>query len=81
MWGLADRFGDVQIMSPRVRKTLKERIPEVEEVVAVTPEQEPLTTAGAEEAGEHHNRAICCRFLSVEYRLNHLVVVYIYIER
>lgn len=45
----------MQIMSPRVRKTLKERIPEVEEVVAVTPEQEPLTTAGVEEAGEHHN--------------------------
>ena len=52
LW-FADRFGDVQIMSPR--KTLKERIPEVEEVVAVTPEQEPLTTAGVEEAGEHDN--------------------------
>ena len=45
----------MQIISRRLRKTLKERIPEVEEVVAVTPEQEPLTTAGVEEAGEHHN--------------------------
>ncbi len=36
--------------NPATRKTLKERIPEIEEVVAVTPEQEPLTSAGVEEA-------------------------------
>lgn len=36
-------------MKMGIEKTLKERIPEVEEVVAVTPEQEPLTTAGVEE--------------------------------
>ena len=33
------------------RKTLKERIPEVSEVVAIEQEQEPLTESGIEEAG------------------------------
>lgn len=37
------------------RKTLKERIPEIEEVVEVTPEQEPLTSAGVEEASRSQN--------------------------
>lgn len=31
------------------RKTLKERIPEIEKVVDIQPEQEPLTAAGVEE--------------------------------
>eukprot|EP00435_Cladocopium_sp_Y103_P067522 s188_g30.t1 len=41
--------GDCKIVDIDGPLTLKERIPEVEEVVAVTPEQEPLTTAGVEE--------------------------------
>ena len=32
------------------RKTLKERIPEISEVVAIDQEQEPLTESGIEEA-------------------------------
>ena len=36
-------------MKMGIEKTLKERIPEIEEVVEVTPEQEPLTSAGVEE--------------------------------
>lgn len=36
-------------MTMGIEKSLKERIPEVSEVVAVTPEQEPLTSAGVEE--------------------------------
>jgi len=32
-----------------IEKTLKERIPEVSEVVSVTPDQEPLTSEGVEE--------------------------------
>lgn len=39
-------------MKMGIEKTLKERIPEVSEVVSVDQEQEPLTHAGVEEAGK-----------------------------
>ena len=36
------------------RKTLKERIPEISEVVAIDQEQEPLTESGIEEAASEY---------------------------
>lgn len=55
------------------RKTLKERIPEVEEVVEVTPEQEPLTSAGVEEASRSQNEKMKCDELQRRHlRLSYL---------
>ena len=50
---MTEFFGSMS--NSATRKTLKERIPEIEEVVEVTPEQEPLTSAGVEEASRSQN--------------------------